>query len=98
MRPRPGGPLTEARATYDSIHGRIASAWRIQAGGFDWQVTVPPNTTATAHVPAAPSSAITEGGQPIERAEGVQLVERNECAAVFELPAGHYNFVARRWS
>lgn len=52
LKPMPGGGLTHAKASLDSIRGRIESGWRIEDGTFIWEVVVPPNTTATAHLPS----------------------------------------------
>jgi alpha-L-rhamnosidase len=38
--------LDSIAATYDSIRGRIAAAWRRTSQGYELLVTVPPNTTA----------------------------------------------------
>jgi alpha-L-rhamnosidase len=80
LRPQPGGPLTWAKASYESPYGTIRSAWQRTAAGLEWQVTVPPNTTATAHVPAAPGEQVTLDGQAV-------------AGATFELGAGSYAFV-----
>jgi len=52
IRPAVAAGLTNARAAYASVAGRIESAWRIETGRFHLDVTVPPNTTATVFVPA----------------------------------------------
>jgi len=51
IHPVPGGGLTWARASLDSIHGRISSSWRILDGQFGLDVTIPANTTATVYLP-----------------------------------------------
>ena len=55
FRPRPGGGLTAARAELESPYGRIVSAWEIAGDLFDWEIVVPPNTTACVHPPGAAS-------------------------------------------
>jgi alpha-L-rhamnosidase len=45
--------LPSARATHESPFGRIVSDWKRDADEFHWHVTVPPGTTAEAHVPGA---------------------------------------------
>lgn len=47
LHPHPGGGLTYARASYDSIHGRIVSDWKLENGQFAYRIMVPTNTTAT---------------------------------------------------
>lgn len=51
VRPEPGSGLTWAEAEFDSVHGRIASSWRIEDGRFHLTVTVPQGTTATVTLP-----------------------------------------------
>ena len=74
LHPHPGGGLTYARATYDSIHGRIVSDWKLENGQFVYHVTVPANTTATVYVPAASAEQVTEGSKPAGKAAGVTFV------------------------
>ena len=62
IKPSPAEGLTWARASYDSISGRIASAWKIDGGLFHLSVEVPPNTTATIYVPAGAADGVQEGG------------------------------------
>ncbi|MGD9101555.1 MAG: glycoside hydrolase family 78 protein [Anaerolineae bacterium] len=93
LRPRPGGDLTHARATLDSMHGRIVSDWRIKDGAFHWRVTVPPNTTATVYVPADESAQVVEGQTPAQQAAGVTAIRREPEAAVYEVESGSYHFV-----
>ncbi len=91
--PRPGGGLTEARASYDAITGRIASAWHIAGGKFFLDVTIPPNTTATVRVPASKPEYIEEGSHSI-RAAGITALKSEADAGVFALGSGTYHFEA----
>ena len=43
--------MTSVRASFNSIRGRIESAWTLEAGTFRWSVRIPANTTATATLP-----------------------------------------------
>ena len=74
IRPRPCGDLTWVKARYDSIRGPIASEWKIDHGRFQLHVEIPANTTATVYVPAKSAEAVSEGGRPAARAEGVKLL------------------------
>jgi alpha-L-rhamnosidase len=49
--PHPGGGLTYAKASVDSVYGRVSSAWELADGKFKLKVEVPPNTTATVTMP-----------------------------------------------
>jgi len=51
IQPQPGGGLTQARATLQTMYGVAESRWRLTGGEFTLDVTVPPNTTATVRLP-----------------------------------------------
>ena len=95
IRPRPGGSLTHARAEYDSVRGKIVSVWSIEGDQFNLGVTVPPNTTATVHVPVEGGAGISESGKPVEQAEGVKILRMEEGEVVLAVGSGHYEFVGR---
>ena len=47
MAPSPVADLTSASATHRSSYGTISSAWSKKGTQFKWDVSIPPNTTAT---------------------------------------------------
>jgi alpha-L-rhamnosidase len=93
VRPRPGNGLTWARASYDSIRGRIASSWKQEGDQLAVDVTLPANTTALIYLPASSADAVTEGGRPARSASGLRFVRMEDSAAVFEAGSGEYRFV-----
>jgi alpha-L-rhamnosidase len=95
LKPAVVGDLTFARTRYNSIHGTIVSNWRIQDGALNLEVTVPPGTSATLYLPSAAPDAVTEGGRPAARAEGVKLTGTDKGSAVFELASGSYQFTSK---
>ncbi|MCY2993817.1 MAG: glycoside hydrolase family 78 protein [Planctomycetota bacterium] len=94
LRPQVVGDLTWVKAHYDSVHGRISSHWRIADGKLVWDFTVPPNTTATVYMPAQDPATVTEGGRPIEQAQGVKFLRQENGAAIYAVPSGVYQFSA----
>ncbi len=92
LRPRPGGLLTHAAAALAGPYGRIESRWRLDDGRFEWNVAVPPNSVATAHVPAADGAEVMEGDGPAEAAEGVKFLRVEDGARVYALGSGRYRF------
>lgn len=95
--PRPGSnaqhkPIDWANASYDSIRGCIESEWRVDGDRFLLNVAIPTNTTATVYIPAADAANITEGGKPLEQAEGVQLLRMERGRAVLAVDSGRYAF------
>jgi alpha-L-rhamnosidase len=95
MRPQPGGGLTHAKAGLQSMYGLILSEWTLQNETFDWQITVPANTTATVYVPAKDASHVMENGHAVERAPGITFLRTENGFAVFEVEAGSYSFSSK---
>ena len=93
MTPHVVGDLTWVDAAYDSIRGRILSAWNVENGTFTWNVLVPVNSTARASVPASdPESVTVTGGdgQPVEL-QGTAADGRVE----FEIGSGVWKFTSK---
>jgi alpha-L-rhamnosidase len=84
--------LTWARGHHDTVHGRIAVEWRRADGQFTLNATVPPGTTALAHLPATSAAVITEAGQPLAMVKGTRFLRVEDDRAVVELGSGSYNF------
>ncbi|MEI8040575.1 MAG: glycoside hydrolase family 78 protein [Verrucomicrobiota bacterium] len=85
-------PIDWVRAHYDSIHGRIASEWKLEGGRFSLNVTIPANTTATVYLPVGDASAITESGQDLARAPGLKLLRAEGGFVVLVAESGTYRF------
>ena len=49
--PKPGGSLTYAGASYNSIYGNVESRWEKAENGYRFTVVVPANCTATVALP-----------------------------------------------
>jgi alpha-L-rhamnosidase len=83
------------------MYGRLSSSWKIEGEQFVLDVTVPPNATATVHVPtsakdadAVEGGAVTEGGKPAVEARGVKFLRMEGDRAVFEVGSGSYSFAS----
>jgi alpha-L-rhamnosidase len=92
IRPRPGAGVTWLKSRYESIRGTIACDWKLEGGRMTLNVTVPAGTSATIYVPAKSADVVSEGGQPLAKADGVKLVGMQDGAAVLEVLSGHYAF------
>jgi alpha-L-rhamnosidase len=95
IKPRPGGGLDYAKASYNSINGKIVSDWKIKGEKFTLNITIPANTTATVYVPATGVDSVTEGGKPAAKAEAVSLLRIEDDKAVFAVGSGNYRFVSK---
>jgi len=92
IRPDAVGDLEWVKAHYDSVHGRIVSNWNLDDGQLTMHIVIPPNTTATVHVPAKDEYSVTEGNQPISEVEGIRFLRMENDRAVFFVPSGTYIF------
>ncbi|MGO8745080.1 MAG: family 78 glycoside hydrolase catalytic domain, partial [Thermoguttaceae bacterium] len=92
LRPRPVGDLTWVSASHKCLYGTIRSAWRIEKGAFTWNVTVPPNTTATVFVPTTDAASVLESGKPAAAAGHVKFLRSESGCAVYAVSAGRYEF------
>jgi alpha-L-rhamnosidase len=93
MRPTPVGELTLVKATHRSPYGLIASEWHRDGNTFDWQIEVPPNTTATVYVPN-----LSHAGQARETrgaGKGAELVGKDANATVYTVGSGQYHFISQ---
>ena len=94
IRPQPVGDLKWVKASYDSVHGKVISEWRREAGRFKLRVRVPVGVTATVFVPATGPAQLTESGRPLEQALGVRFLRMEKDHAVLALGSGDYQFVS----
>jgi len=93
IQPKPGGGLTEVRATLQSMYGEIGSAWALSDGRFQLDVTIPPNTHATVTLPDATLEEVTEGDLPLSDAEGIFSSAQSGDEVILTLGSGRYTFV-----
>ena len=92
--PDPSGGMTSAEGYYDSMYGRIASAWKVSGKTLTYRATVPANTTATLYLPAASATAVQEGGRDAGSAAGVKFIRYENGTAVYSLQSGDYEFTS----
>ena len=95
IRPYHGKGLDYARASYNSIHGKIESGWRKDGGSLKLDVTIPANTTATVYVPAEKGTEVEESGKPAGTAECVEYQGYEDGFAVFSVGSGTYGFTSK---
>jgi alpha-L-rhamnosidase len=88
--------LTWTRTRYDSIRGRIATAWKVEGNRIQLDVTIPANTEATIYVPAHDAADITESDKPAMEAEGLQFQRMEGSCAVFTAGSGEYHFQSQQ--
>jgi len=58
MKPHPIDGLDYVKASYKSVRGEIKSHWIKKNGNFEWDITIPANTSATVYVPGKPEKVV----------------------------------------
>jgi hypothetical protein len=94
VRPQPVPGIDWARASHESPRGPVTVSWRREAGVFTLDLTLPPNTSALVAMPTPSADAVTEGGRPAARSDGVRFLRAEPGRAVFEVGSGGYAFAA----
>jgi len=83
LAPQISDRLTFLKSSYESPYGKITSNWKIDGDQVVYDVTVPPNSSATLNLPVPPQS-VKESGQPIAANSGT--------TTSLPLAAGSYSF------
>ncbi|WP_406443663.1 alpha-L-rhamnosidase [Streptomyces sp. NBC_01613] len=84
IRPRPGGDVNSARATFTSVYGPVSTRWQLRSGRFTLTCAVPPNTTAEVWIPASAREEVTH-------TDGTFLRQEDGCA-VYRVGSGTHRF------
>lgn len=90
IKPRPGGGLTSAEGTFESMYGTIRSSWREAGSQLLLDVTVPANTTATIWVPGGDRASV----RVLSGRSAAQFDRMEDGFAVFEVGSGEYRFAS----
>jgi alpha-L-rhamnosidase len=91
MKPTSIEGLDFVKASHISPYGKINSEWVKTADHFDWQITIPPNTTATVYLPAGEDPEVLEGDRPYRLLEGGP----EDGAIAIPLVSGSYHFISK---
>ena len=86
--------LSWARTSFNSIHGEIATDWKVDGKRLTLKTTVPVNTTATVYIPAENAASVTEDGKPVGQSGAVKSLREEDGKAVFEVGSGSYQFAS----
>jgi alpha-L-rhamnosidase len=92
LRPHPGGSLTWAHGSYQSVRGLVRAGWEVSGSLFSYQVSLPPNVSATVHVPSASAGSVRDGsgGSPVSVGHFPGSIGVEE--AIFHVGPGTHSF------
>jgi len=94
IKPQPAGDLKHAKGSFNSVYGKIQSAWEITDQQFKLDVKIPVNTTAEVWIPTKFGNDIREGTKKVSDAEGVKYLRSEKGYAVFHTGSGSFSFVS----
>jgi alpha-L-rhamnosidase len=83
LQPQFTSRLSSVKASIDSPYGLIRSRWQIRGGQIEYEVTVPPNTTAELILPV-PAQEVRQSGR--------QIQEKGGPVTRLSIAAGSYHF------
>jgi alpha-L-rhamnosidase len=92
IKPEPDPRLKHLRAEYNSISGKIVSAWRFEEDGMSMEVGIPVNVTAKIFIPAESENSVSEGGKKLSEVEALSILKSEDGYIVVEAGSGDYNF------
>lgn len=61
IKPLPGGTLTHAAASYQSIYGMVSASWKVAGDHVEYQINVPANTRAKIVLPNGMQAEVEAG-------------------------------------
>lgn len=94
IKPTVVGDLAWVKGRYESVRGPIVSEWKKENGSLILETAIPPNTTATVHIPATRPEDVTEGGVAVaDKSPHVRFLRHEQGCAVYAIASGNYRFV-----
>jgi hypothetical protein len=92
FKPSPVGDVTTCHVSYESVYGRLESAWERAGREFRFSISVPPNIDAEVHLPARWAGSISEANRPLTAVFTVSNIRQQRQRAVFRVSSGRYVF------
>ncbi|MCE4565896.1 family 78 glycoside hydrolase catalytic domain [Maribellus sp. CM-23] len=92
LKPVPAGTLKWAEGSYHSVSGEIRVKWKRDADSFEYEFTVPVNTTAKVMIPAKSIDHAWEDGTTLKEKYGAGNVSFADGYAIVKVKSGSYRF------
>lgn len=92
IKPAICGDLTFASAEYNSVNGKITSAWKLENEDFILNIEIPVNSGALVYIPVSASSEVYEGDKNVNEISEIEYVKTDGKKKVFKIGSGKYRF------
>jgi alpha-L-rhamnosidase len=86
------GDITWARASFNSVRGKIVSEWKRDGDKFTLRVTIPPNTTARVSLPSWDLNKTLANSRPIGEDRDIKFVRQAGDRAILQVGSGSHEF------
>ena len=83
--------LDHVNAAYESPYGKIVSKYQNQKKSVDWNVTIPPNSSAVLEIPAEANN-IEESGTTVSKSKDIQMISSQGGITKLKAGSGTYSF------
>ncbi|UCG38339.1 MAG: hypothetical protein JSV00_09130, partial [bacterium] len=84
--------IQHVRAEYLSVRGVIVSGWTVAEQTLRMKISIPPNTSASLHLPADKAAGVREVGVGAQDGKGVALTWPEPGRVVVKVGSGDYEF------
>lgn len=95
MKPIMVDDLDYVNASYNSVYGPIVSNWKKNNRKFNWEISIPPNTTADIYIPGKSRETIKVNGESISNAKGIEFIEVKGDRVYLKLASGNYQLSSK---
>lgn len=88
--PQPGGGLTKAKASINTIYGKASTGWVLEEDVLTLNIIIPPNTTAKMILPTDKIENVTVKGKALQKVKGFEVVDCECEKVVVKVGSGEY--------
>lgn len=96
IRPQVAAGLEWVKCSHQTIRGTVESNWKVTAEGTEFEITIPPDTTATIKLPTAEGESLTESGHKIDEKSGISVLPSDSSSEKLRVGSGHYHFLVKK--
>jgi alpha-L-rhamnosidase len=90
MKPSLPQELQFVNASYKSAYGLIKSEWKKNDAVFEWNISIPANTSAKIFIPAKSEADVLEAGKGLS--DDIKVIQWKQGVLTIEVPSGNYQF------